>query len=365
MNTTILFIDDDQSSPVPLANLLRTSGSTVAIRSPEEVLLEDILRSHLVLVDYDLKIQPAEKLSHGIPDGVALASVLRRHIAYAPGDGRPVAFALWSGKLDRLSYPLPPTGRPQMSRQHNLEWVFGKDDVALSRSINSLAGAVARVPKAWADGIDGLAELAEPLALDANASDVDTCLERLERCCPPLTDFSLWTHGLAFVRWMLHNILPYPCFLADMRRVALRWRVPYEPFAEAFRTNSALAEYFKPAKYNGILCDFDEPRWWSHRIDRLAWEATDGDSLNPEALQKALRIHGAELPAVSMSDPVICYDDSLKALAEFHDSAKCCRIRPDGWPAYAEPAWLELTTLAQHPKLRSIVHPDDADRIPH
>jgi hypothetical protein len=364
--TAVLIVDDDLGEQRPTQQALRDRGVSCSLLPPEDLTIDDIQRNHLVLIDYDLRLPAAEHLYSSVPDGVALAAVLRRHTAGPDRDSRPTAFALLTGKLERLSHPLPPTDRrPQLARHNNLEWVFAKDDPQLLNQIESLASAVALIPPQWADGIDGIAELAGPLVIDPAALDAETCMERIDRCCPPFSEFTQWTHGLAFVRWFLHFVLPYPCFLSDLRRVALRWRVEYAAFSQAYSSNEALRQFFASAAYEGLLKDFDRARWWTHRLEQLAWDKTNGDSLNAEILGDAMKqTTGLDLPIVNCPNPVICHDENLRPIDDVQDSNICVRVRPDGWPPYAEAAWVRIETVLAAPKLRSIVYSEDMHLLP-
>src|SRR5262245_645075 len=125
---TVLIVDDEQDVNA-LAKLLKHSGVSAKVRHPEHVLVEDLDEADLVLVDFELETWPERAglaVSRQPRDGLAVAAVLRRQI-HDRQKASPTAFALLTGKFEKLASPLPPEHREHiLARITNLEWVFQK-----------------------------------------------------------------------------------------------------------------------------------------------------------------------------------------------------------------------------------------------
>lgn len=363
----VLIIDEELDKIASTPRVLNDSGRVRAHAvHPSDLELADVAAASLVLVDQELKLDAApQPLAMWIPDGVALATALRRHLARSNEKHSPTAFALLSSELAGLADPLPVVaGRTQIARHNNLDWAFDKTDEKRLDQIISLAEAVARIPQSWTRGISGFGDVAPLLGLRPDEQDADSCWEVVERCHPPIHEVSQWTHGIAFIRWLLQSILSYPCFLWDSRRVAARWRVKHSDFVAALEDSEALRKWLEPSAYIGALADFDGPRWWGHRIELLAWVATGGDAQDSTQLRKQVSERaGRELLATENEPPVLCTGEDFCPLDETLSYEKAVRVQPDGWPAYAETAWMPLEVVRASPRLRAMVVPDDRQRI--
>jgi hypothetical protein len=81
------------------------------------------------------------------------------------------------------------------------------------------------------------------------------------------------SNGMAIIRWLLHEVLPFPSFLLDERYVAARLRI--EP--ESLRTilvakkPARIRRELEPFEYLGLLHDFSGRRWWRAGIDSWLW----------------------------------------------------------------------------------------------
>jgi hypothetical protein len=364
---SILIIDEELEKIAATPRVLNDSGRVRAHAvHPSDLEFADVAAASLVLVDQELKLDAApQPLATWIPDGVALATALRRHLARSKEKHSPTAFALLSSELAGLADPWPVVaGRAQIARNNNLDWAFDKTDEKRLDQIISLAEAVTRVPESWTRGISGFGDVAPLLGLRPDEQDADTCWESIERCHPPIHEVSQWTHGIAFIRWLLQSILSYPCFLWDSRRVAARWRVKHSDFVAALNDSAALREWLQPTAYLGVLADFDGPRWWGHRVELLAWVATGGDAQNSSQLRKQVSERaGRQLIATESEPPVVCTGEDFCPLDETLSYEKALRVQPDGWPAYAETAWMPLERVRASERLRAMVVPDDKERI--
>lgn len=364
----ILVIDDREEGVGSLKLALeRRKRTKVSVLHPQEVELDDLRAADLVLVDYVLDAWPerddVQCISLQPPDGLALASVFRRRV-HVEEDTSPTAFAIHTGQLPRLAAPLPPDHREHvLARMNNLEWVFRKEgdgELLLADQVVSLAQAVVTLPKHWPTRDAGarLAQLATLLSVP-KAEDVRSrILEGIENCMPPIHELSEWSHGLSVLRWMLHRILPYPCFLWDSFYLAARLRVDHRELQSAMAEGNPLRKKLRPAEYRGILATFAGLRWWRPAVEHLLWRETDGKSFDVRSVHGALnRITGRSLKASTPREhPVVCVDQHYRAV-ELAAIEEAVHIRPD-WPSYADQAWTTPERVQEEPALKALIVSD-------
>src|SRR5258707_946823 len=193
----VLIIDEELDQIASTPRALNASGRVRAHAvHPSDLDLAAVAAASLVLVDQELKLDAnPQPLATWIPDGVALATALRRHLARSKERHSPTAFALLSSELAGLADPLPVVaGRTQIARHNNLDWAFDKTDEKRLDQIISLAEAVARIPQSWTRGINAFGDIAPLLGLRPDEQDSDSCWEVVERCHPPIHEESQWTH---------------------------------------------------------------------------------------------------------------------------------------------------------------------------
>jgi CheY-like chemotaxis protein len=365
----ILIIDDRPEEIESYREDLQGKASTEVMR-PSEIVLEQLDAADLVLIDYKLESWPTrDNLSEiGLRpmDGLALAAVLRAHTYVARKPDSPTAFGILSAHLRELAGDLPPRHREHViARAHNLEWVFEKSSHRpdLVRQFSSLADAVRRLPQEWP--VDSPEEtrlhIRSLLALpDADWSE--RAFEEVEGCHPPIHELSEWTHGLEVLRWLLHRIFPYPCFLFDTRYLAARLRVTHSSLIEAL--DSKLGAALRPVQYSGILFDFPGKRWWRSGVESWLWEVTDQQSFDVRAVRAALKaLLGHDLSPSIQDEPVLCLDSNLEVLNEFADARDAVRLQPDDWPPYADQAWATIKVASEDPVMRALVIERDRYRL--
>ena len=364
----ILIVDDKPDTVSPLSIEIGTKKrADVRCCRPDEVDTEGIKWAHLVLVDLDLE---ECSLGENIPlccrarDGIALASVLRQHLR-PKKDDPPTAFALLTGKIGTLADPLPPQhARHLLAPMHNLEWVFLKNDKRLADQVAILADAVMRIPSDWADGIQSAEEICGPLGLKKNDRVFERYQQDVEECHPPVYEFSQWTHGLAIVRWLLHRILVYPCFLWDEFRLAARLRLDPEDLAKTLGKKAGLWEGLHKHQYKGLLREFSGPRWWKSGVEMMVWDLTSGDPQNADLLRKKLsNLAGRNLKPSASDHPVVCVGKDYQPSGTLASIDDAVRIQPDDWPTYADAAWVLKKDAKSDPIIGNLVIRDDRDRL--
>lgn len=375
---SILIVDDKPEEVRQLEELLRGQASTV-VRHPQDVTNDDLVGTDLVLVDYRLQHWPERdeiySLSLRPMNGLALAGVLRAFLTHeeseeagvSPG---PTAIALHSALLKQLAGGLPVEIRVHaIARANNLEWAFEKSVLdsslpPLSDQLTSLADAVCRLPNTWPREPESVKELAkEFFQLPSEAPWASQAWSEIEDCHPPLHELSTATHGLALIRWMLHRILPYPCFLFDEWHLAARLGVEHAGFHAALK-NANFVDAFKDTQYAGSLSTFLGKRWWRAGVESLLWELTEAQSYDLElARQRLSERTGVALTVSRHSNPIVCLDAHYKALPTFCSADESVRIQPDDWPSFAEQAWTTVALAREHALLNSLVIGADRKRL--
>lgn len=373
---SILIIDDQTAEHTGIKVYLEQSDhATVKVLSPQDVEVEDLLNAQLVLVDYHLDTwqerDQLDALALKPSDGLALASVLRRHL-HDREQASPTAFALYTGKIEKLAHPFPPDYREHaLASINNLEWVFQKakpdTQAMIASQILELADAVLALPESWPSGSEDqpMRQLADLLGIRFDDAENELLLEDIEACLPPIHELSQWSHGLAVVRWLLQRVLPFPCFLWDTYRLAARFRIDHEALRTALETGKPLQEKLDICTYKGILANFLGPRWWRSKVESFLWEATGGNSSDVNAVRSAINEAAQEELTLSTpaDHPVVCVNTYYQPLDRFYRMEESVRIRPDDWPSYADQAWTTIEMAKNEPKLRAIVIREDVELV--
>ena len=369
---TILLIDDELAEAEAQRDLLR-GPFDILTRLPEDVTDDDLASASVVLVDLKLDHWTAHA---GLPvslkpdDGIALTAVLRSHLSAEGRSTSPKVFALNSGQLDELSPDMPSGARrPAIARTYNLEWAFKKTETGpiMVRQLSSLANAVESLIKLSSTGTSALSEsqIRRLLAVPMRASWQTRASEDIFASRPPLTADPIASAGVSFLRWLLHEVLPYPCFLLEDRYVAARLQVSVESLREvaADSKKTVYNRVLGKAEYSGILGDFLGRRWWRSGVEASLWDLTSGKPFDSASLRKAVKSISGKLEPVDLVDPVVSVDptgqpsDMLIALSE------AVEVGPAGWPDHAEKAWVSLEAARQDPYLRAMVVEHERDRL--
>ena len=366
---TILAIDDD---PEELDSSMRAAlgeKARMIVLHPRDVEVNHLRDADLVLVDFLLDNWPERNeapLAMRPVSGLAVATLLREHADIATRKCA-TAFALHSAHLDTVRGRLPPSTREHLiARLNNLEWAFAKSNKARWNQILMLAGSVLQLPRSW-PMTDEKASETEALRL-LDLRDEYAWFERARRnvldCQPPIHDLRGGGHGSLFLRWLLHQVMPYPCFLWQEEWVAARLRMSVPSLRMVMDGGGQLADDLSSMKYSGLLAGFLGVRWWRAALEEYVWNLTDGRSIDVTALTNALKQRttvsfdplGAEVSIVSL-------DSTLAADGNILSPDKAVRVRPDQWPPFADTAWTSIQLAKDNSFLRAIVDPLDSDRL--
>ena len=352
----ILVIDDQPE----LVSICEANESvTISIKSPVELEEADLKQAQLVLVDQNLDKWPEKSASPYAcrpMDGLALSSIVRSHLN-SIGDS-PAAVCLFSGELPALTLG-EPAAEHLVARAFGLEWAFDKvpNDrrPTLDEQLVALAEAVTQLPRRWPEE-DEAVETLLALLLDLPDEDWQAhAWSDVEKARPPLHDLSLWTDGLALLRWLLQRILPYPCFLSSSTKLAQRLQVTPEWFSaltekEEFRTQ------FDAIRFRGILAGFAEPLWWNAGLEWLLAQAL-GEKTQPTIteIHNWLGSLAGEAPSrPTLSQPVVAYDAN-RQIEGVYEMDECLMIQPDDWPSYADDCWVRVALARESRELRRLV----------
>ena len=335
---------------------------------PAEVEHPHLARADLVLVDYKLEHWHERDSVNAVccrpENGLALAALLREYVDRSPVE-RLTSFALHTAHLRQAQGRLSlaeASAQHVVARFNNLEWVFPKTDVSRFNQMALLADATRHLPLVWPTNHDESAALARRLLnLDHTASWSDRCWRDVRECQPPIHELAQGGHGVLILRWLLQQIIPYPCFLWDVRWVAARFHVTVDVLNRVLAGSSALATDLIPLRYSGILSDFLGTRWWRGAVEDYVWELCEGDlgRLRAKLNQRA----GVELEVLEVDHPVACLGPDLQPTERFVSAKDAVNLRPDQWPAFADAAWMDIATVRDDPDLRAMVDPLDEDRI--
>jgi len=378
----VVIVDDEDQEG--FSELIVDHGVEAVSVAPDDLDSGLLARATAVVLDQYLDTWPQRDgvdlpLALRVPDGLSLAAVLRSHVegsASRDGPNRvPVAFALRTGELDRLGAGVPRAAREYLlARQYNLEWVFSKSQDTLAQlpspagRIASLARAAGMLPTRWD------ADSGNPghqwLALQSGTWS-DDAKWQIEQCRPPQHVVAERTAGLAWLRWFLHRILPFPTFLFDHIYLSTALGISLSSLEEVLSSNSQLALRLGELQYRGALNDFLGRRWWRAGVSHLSEELLDmGQQLGYERVHAiangAIRLHGSQLDVVNVDDPVVGIDANYTTIRDPLSASSAVRLQPDDWPPYADDAWAaraELQAEDADPELVAMVVSTDRWRL--
>ena len=365
----MLVIDDE---PDMLRSALATQWSDrmdFEVLHPADVEHRHLMRADLVLVDYKLEHwderDSVDSVTCRPENGLALAAMLREYVDRLQQYG-PVAFALHTAHLSEAQGRMTlveASARHIVARFNNIEWVFPKTDEYRFKQIPLLADATKKLPLTWPTDRDMSADLARRLLnMDKTASWFNRCWRDVRECQPPIHELAQGSHGVLFLRWLLQQIMPYPCFLWDIHWVAARLYLRVEAVERVLTGESELAKELCSLRYSGILQNFLGDRWWRGALEDYIWDLCDGDlgCLSARLNQKA----GEDLEASDVDQPVVCIGPDLQPSERFVSAKDAVNLRPDQWPAFADSAWMDIETVRDNPDLRAMVDPLDEYRVP-
>jgi hypothetical protein len=360
---TILAIDDQPETVAPL-KLALSEHAKVVVLSPPDVKQQHLRDAHLILLDYDLEEWDGSTtgdLANRPRNGLALAAMMRAHLGdQGLASTRATAFALRSAYLEKLS---PEAGVESnehiIARHNNLEWVFEKSRTDNDRFL-CLAQAVVKLRQIWSGAATKRRTACDRLLQLPNEDWRDAASEDVDACHPPIHDLAARSHGVPLLRWLLHRVLPYPCFLWGQERLAVRLRVTVAELGTILAKRSRLAQALRRCRYEGILAGFVGERWWSSGVEHELWKLTSG---KPRDVGELKRLTNANLVESTEPELVMCVSENHRWLQEPIPMSQAVRIQPDDWPPFAEQAWATVELARSVPSIKSLVLRSDVEKL--
>ncbi|MDE2800088.1 MAG: hypothetical protein OXI94_15605 [Gemmatimonadota bacterium] len=363
---SILIIDDE---PDKLRDQVALDVKDLAVNNvfhPQDIDISDLNNADLVLVDYRLEdwserddlsiisLQPA--------NGMALAVVLREQVDQNEKD-KLTAFALHTAHLGDIQGRFSPeTAQHVLARLNNLEWIFQKTNPNRYSQILLLAEAVRRLPGQWSEDSNSMVQ--QLLAMDKDDESFERCWHDVKDCRVPVEELSEGGHSILFIRWLLHQVLPYPSFLWAEHWVAARLGISIDALREVLEGDSDLAKDLESMRYSGILEDFLGDRWWRGAIEDYAWNVSEGLTADVQHLRDVLSERaGMKLTSTDVNPAVVCVDKNWQPTDEFLSPMTAITLHPDHWPPFADPAWMDIETVQNDDTLLPLVDPLDQHRI--
>ena len=367
---SILVIDDDEPEELDtkIAAGLDNRATSYVIH-PQDVKLSDLNNADLVLVDYRLENWPERDVLSTISlqpaNGMSLAVVLREQVDQNE-KGKLTAFALHTGHIEDIQGRLPlATAQHVRAQLNNLEWVFRKEDPHLYDQMLLLADAVRQLPAQWPEDSHGSASMVQKfLNIDEYSVSFDRCWRNVKDCRVPVEELFMGGHSILFIRWLLHQILPYPCFLWAKHWVAARLGISVDALREVLEGDSDLAKDLKAMRYSGILAGFLGDRWWRGAIEDYAWNLVEGHTADVQQLRDALtKRAGIDLDPIKVNPAIVCVDENWQPIDKFLSPMTAITLHPDHWPSFADSACMDIKIIQDNPILRAMVDPLDQHRV--
>jgi hypothetical protein len=364
----VLVIDDDpDNTKVLLGNLYRIAD----VVHPRDLDRAQLKYARVVLVDHRLDPEnwterDALPLAAQPMDGVAIAGIILGHLRNSAGAQSPTVVALFSNELKLLTPGFSAPTEHLAARISGLDWAFAKssDTDTLERRVKSLLRAVRELPKAWPEEAGPLVnQLSQLLGLERTTRWSQTALDHVLRCHPPIHELADWSSGLAFMKWWMHSILPYPTCLVDRQSLALRLGTTPNWLEKHLTSGTRLWKILRASLYSGILDEFMPERWWVAGIDHVIWSKAAKGALDRGGMSAWLKSLTDDKPEATTDDDTLVVGEQLTLTSQVGRLNECVRISPDDWPVYADQAWTTIALARAIPRLGSLVTPDDMHKL--
>ena len=364
---SILVIDDEPGDLRLQLDLGLAGRVTANVIHPRDVEMSDLESADLVLVDYRLDSWPerdAQSVSLNPATGMALAVVLREQVDRSKQD-KLTAFALHTAHLGDIQGRLPAvTAQHVVARMNNLEWVFSKTDSKRFDQMVSLAQAIRQLRDCPPDSNDETSLVKRLLGMENVGGASDRCWRDVVDCRVPMHELATSDYRIPVIRWLLHQVLPYPSFLWAEHWVAARLRISIDALREVLAGNSDLVRDLESMRYSGILAGFLRDRWWRGALEDYVWELAGSHRAEEQRLREALTERaGVTLDPIDANPSVVCVDRGLQPTGQFLSPTTAVTLRPDHWPPFADSAWMDVETVRDDPDLLSMVDPLDRHRV--
>ncbi|MYF17665.1 MAG: hypothetical protein F4215_09850, partial [Gemmatimonadetes bacterium] len=166
--------------------------------------------------------------------------------------------------------------------------------------------------------------------MDKDDESFERCWQDVKDCRVPVEELTVDGHGILFIRWLLHQVLPYPSFLWAEHWVAARFGITVKALGKVVAGNSPLAKDLNSMRYSGILEDFLGDRWWRGAIEDYAWNLVEGHTADTQLLRDALAERaGMDLDPIGVNPAVVCVDENWQPTDQFLSPMAAITLHPD------------------------------------
>ena len=363
----ILVIDDESDNLGSQIHLGLADRATASVIHPRDIEMSDLESADLVLVDYRLDSwseRDEQPVSLRPATGMALAVVLREQLDRSQ-EGKLTAFALHTAHLGDIRGRLPAvTAQHVVARMNNLEWVFSKTDSKRFDQMVSLAQAIRQMRDCPPDSNDETSSAKRLLGMDDLGRSSERCWQDVLDCRVPIHQLATRDYRIPVIRWLLHQVLPYPSFLWAEHWVAGRLRISVDALREVLAGNGDLARDLESMRYSGVLAGFLRDRWWRGALEDYVWDLAGRHRAEEQRLREALNERAAmNLDPIDANPAVVCVDKGLQPTGQFLSPTTAVTLRPDHWPPFADSAWMDAETVRDDAELLSMVNPVDRHRV--
>jgi hypothetical protein len=358
----ILLVDDQVDRHDLLVDVLK-DRALVRVVHPLDVDLDDLTDIDLVSVDeflgddWELEITDTLTIPASLSnrDGLAVAASFRSQtrrssdnpaVSTSPSGLPQFAVTLHTGALATLAGDLPSGNREALTaNQHDLEWVFQREDEKFPARLAEMALAsrsLLSADRVQDDfGASWLNVPSEPWR--------DTAIAQIEDCRPPAHSLARNTNGRSYLRWLAHRVLPYPAFLVSRDHGANLLGITARSF-------DALAQQLEGSVYAGPLSNFLGQRWWRAGLQQILVNCDVYQWDNAVDRARALSTaFGIDLDALQHDQPVVSYDIEGRVKNIDTDPETSVRLQQDGWPVWADDPWASKADVAENDLLRRMV----------
>ena len=89
----------------------------------------------------------------------------------------------------------------------------------------------------------------------------------------------------------------------------------------------------------------------------MLWKRTEAKPFNVDALQTVVGELSQRLEPVSLNEPVVAFDQNLRATDQLIELSDAVELQPDDWPPFAERPFALRELAMKDPRLKSLIAP--------